>query len=45
MIIRTVHGRGYEFVATVEEIEEGNGLGWHCLLSLRERRWAPGCSR
>ena len=23
LIIRTVHGKGYEFVATVEEIEEG----------------------
>src|ERR1700735_2924024 len=27
LIIRTVHGKGYEFVATVEEVQEGRAGG------------------
>ncbi len=45
LIIRTVHGKGYEFVATVEEIEEGPDRGRICPLLPRERRSASGCSR
>ena len=45
LIIRTVHGKGYEFVATVEEIEEGpaGAAIVPCCHGSVDRR--PSCSR